>query len=83
MTMPATGPAVTWRVSGQTEETVVQPGGVPVRGVRVFYVTGNGATGSVFIPQDRYTVDHVRSEVEAAAVRSAAVGALTGEAAGS
>jgi len=78
MSTPANPNATTWRVTGQTEQTQIQPGGNPVRGVQVFYVTGAGHNGSVFVPYANYTPAFIQSAVGQAAAQMDAVGQLTG-----
>lgn len=69
----------TWTVTGQTENTVVTVGGQPVRGVQVFYQTGQGHQGSVFIPYTQYQdLGYVRAQISAAAGQMDAVGQLSG-----
>jgi hypothetical protein len=78
VTTPANPGATTWRVTGQTEQTQIQQGGNPVRGVQVFYTTGDGHTGSVFIPYAQYNPAYVQQQVGQAAAQMDAVGQLSG-----
>jgi len=50
--------------------------GSPVLGTTIFYQTGAGNTGSVFIPQTRYSIKEVHKVVAAAAALLDEVGAL-------
>lgn len=52
----------------------------PALGVIVFFVTGEGNDGSVFIPQARYNVKTVREMVAVRAKIADEVGALEGSA---
>jgi hypothetical protein len=52
--------------------------GTPVLGVQVYFKTGDGNAGSVFVPQARYGVTMVRELVEAAAKELDGVGRLAG-----
>lgn len=52
--------------------------GNPVLGVQVYFSTGGGNTGSVFIPHSKYTPAHVRQIVGAAARTIDEVGNLSG-----
>jgi hypothetical protein len=52
--------------------------GNPVLGTVVYFVTGNGHQGSVFVPQARYTINNVKTLVEGAAKSLDAVGSITG-----
>jgi len=70
-------PATTWQVTGQTEYTQVGATGPPVAGVKVFFTTGQGHSGSVFLPNAQYNVANVTAAVQAAAQNMDAVGALT------
>ena len=79
MSMPASPPPTTWQVTGQTEYTQVATSGAPVQGVKVFYTTGQGHSGSVFLPSAQYSPANVRQAVNAAAVTMDQVGALTGQ----
>ena len=78
MAAPGDQPPPAWRVTGQVEYTQVGQTGPPVPGVKVFYITGQGHSGSVFVPQDVYNAAHVRDAVAAAAARMDAIGSLTG-----
>lgn len=75
--MPNASDLTSWKVTGQNESTQVQQSGPPVPGVRVFFQTGQGHTGSVFVPQAQYTVTNVRALVNAAAAKMDAVGSLS------
>lgn len=52
--------------------------GDPVVGTIVYYVTGNGNHGSVFVPAARYNVKVVKEMVAAAAKVTDEVGAISG-----
>jgi hypothetical protein len=54
MSMPATGDAVQFTVTGQVERDQVQASGPPVRGVLITYTTGKGNTGTVWVPYSTY-----------------------------
>lgn len=77
MTMPTPPPVTSWQVTGQAERTDIAADGSPVRGMVVYFTTGNGHTGSVFVPMAQYGTDPVRAAISAAAARMDAVGALT------
>lgn len=66
-----------WKVTGQNQVTEIQPGGTPTQGVRVYYTTGTGQSGNVFVPMTSYTPDGVAAAVAAAAATMDAVGTLT------
>ena len=77
MATPSPAPAGTWKVTGQNQVTEIAPGGTPTQGVRVYYSTGTGAAGSVFVPLAQYNPAGVSAAVAAAAATMDAVGALT------
>lgn len=82
MSMPNPADLTSWQVTGQTEYTQVNATGPPVNGVKVFYQTGQGHTGSVFVPYSQYNTQNVRSLVSAAAAQMDAIGQLSGGAGG-
>jgi len=77
VSMPPQTTQTTWQVTGQTEYTQVAATGPPVAGVKVFYTTGQGHSGSVFLPNAQYNVGNVRAAVAAAAENMDAVGSLS------
>jgi len=52
--------------------------GNPVLGTIVYFTTGEGNSGSVFVPQARYTAANVHKLVAGAAKSLDEVGAITG-----
>lgn len=79
MSMPNPNDATTWTVTNQVERDQVQPGSAPVRGVQIFFQTGRGHSGSVFVPYTQYSsTDQVRAQIQAAAAQMDAVGMLQG-----
>ena len=78
MSMPSPSDLTTWKVTGQTEYTQVATTGPPVQGVKVFYTTGQGHSGSVFLPNAQYNQQNVRAAINAAAANMDAIGQLTG-----
>ena len=78
MSMPNPSDLTTWTVTGQTEYTQVAATGPPVQGVKVFYTTGAGHSGSVFVPYSQYNTVNVRAAINAAAATMDAVGQLSG-----
>lgn len=54
--------------------------GNPVLGTIVYFTTGEGNQGSVFLPAAQYTVANVRKQVEAKAKLIDNVGNITGTA---
>lgn len=78
MSMPLPGDQTTYAVTGQTERDQVQASGPPVRGVTIFYQTGKGNQGSVWVPYSTYNQgpDAVAPLILAAAARMDQIGAL-------
>lgn len=71
--MAKTGWQITSQLSDQFENTAA---GQTVLGVRVYFITGNGNEGSVFVPQNLYTVRNVQERVRAQAQLLDDIGAL-------
>lgn len=69
------------RLSWQVERVVVDQttntsAGDTVVGSYVYYVTGAGNHGVVFVPNDKFTEEHVTEEIRRSARRLDAVAAL-------
>lgn len=79
MTTPNTPGVTSWRVTGTTEATEIAPDGTPVRGLRVYYTTGTGQSGSVFVPKGQDTPDNIRSVIAQAAANLDGIMGLTSE----
>jgi len=77
MSMQAQPPQSSWKVTGQTEYTQVAATGPPVQGVKIFFTTGAGHSGSVFLPYSQYNTQSAANAVAAAAAQMDAVGALS------
>lgn len=71
----ATTYTVTRQAQDQYDFTVP---GDPVLGTVVYFDTGNGNNGSVFVPASKYTAKHVRAMVAAKAALIDEIGSLTG-----
>lgn len=71
--------AGSWRVVAQTPRTKVDQGGNVADGYDVTFQTGDGHTGTVFVPMARYNVDRVREVITEAAMEADAVGSLTSD----
>lgn len=66
-----------WRiVSQQTDQIVNTPGNQTVTGVQVYFTTGDGNEGSVFVPNQQYKPDTVHSMVNTQAHLIDSVGKL-------
>lgn len=67
-----------WRVTQQiTDQIINTAGGLTQTGVQVYFVTGNGNEGSVFVPNQIYAkTETVRRLVAAAATQLDDVGRL-------
>lgn len=76
-TQPAGTPS--WHVTGQVEQTQVDPSGRIVEGMRIMYLTGQGVAGSVFLPMALYDPGHVRAAISQAAASNDAIAGLTSE----
>lgn len=68
-----------WQVNAQQETTELALNGAFVSGRRVYFTTGAGNTGSVFLPDQAYTVDNVRAAIEQQATKLDAIGALSSD----
>lgn len=79
MTMQDGAKPTTWRVTSQSQTTQINGAGAPVDGVEVFFTTGDGHSGSVFVAQNQYNPANVRDAIAAAATQMDAVGQLTSE----
>lgn len=69
----------TWAVQSQQQRTRVNTAGQVEDGYQVTFLTGDGHTGSVFVPMAKYTVDNVRAAVQAGANLLDSVGGLTSQ----
>lgn len=66
-----------WRVTGQVSDQVqVTQAGATVTGVIVYFITGEGNEGSVFIANQHYNVKNVEKAVHAQAQLIDQVGRL-------
>jgi len=70
-------PAGSWVVTGQQEQVEFNQQGQMQHGVKISFQTGEGHTGTVFVPQAQYNPDMVRSLVAAKAQLMDQVGALS------
>lgn len=72
--------ASSWQVTGQVADQFQFDGaGNPTSGYRVSFITGAGNRGSVFVPEDHYTPEHVRTMVAKQAGVIDAVGSLASQ----
>ena len=67
-----------WTITEQREDYRQLPSGQFGMGVVVTFRTAGGVTGTVFVPQDQYTVEQVKSLVGPRAAAMDAVAGLTG-----
>lgn len=72
-------PQSTWTVTGQNETNDFDQLGHVTQGVTVYFKTGLGQTGSVFIAKDAYSVDNVRTAIRGKVAAMDAVSQLTHE----
>lgn len=72
--------AATWSVTRQAADQVnIEPNGDPVTGVRIFFTTGAGNQGSVFITDAAYhNTNAVKAAIQAQANQMDTVSALHG-----
>jgi hypothetical protein len=79
MSMPAQGDQTSYVVTGQTERDQVQSSGPPVKGVTIYYQTGKGNSGSVWVPYSTYNQGPaaVAPVIAAAAARMDQIGSLS------
>lgn len=72
--------ATTWEVTGDTPGQYDFDGaGNPVVGHLISFTTGEGRTGSVFVPEAHYNPQYVRTQIAAKARVADEIGSLTGE----
>lgn len=72
--MAGSGWTVTAQLTNQVENT---NSGQTVIGTRVYFITGNGNEGSVFVPDTIYSAKNVRERVRKHATLIDEVGALS------
>lgn len=56
-------PGTGWAITSQQEASEVGDASTVVQGMRVFFRTQHGSTGSVFVPREAYTAERVRQLV--------------------
>lgn len=67
-----------WIVTGQaTGQVVNTQAGQSVVGTEVYFVTGDGNEGSVFVPDNKYTARNVKQAIHERAALLDEVGRLT------
>lgn len=70
-----------WRVTQQvTDQIINTQAGLTQTGVQVYYATGEGNEGSVFVPNQQYKEHVVRGMLEAGATLLDTIGKMSGEA---
>lgn len=57
-----------WHVTAQQEEQAPGAAGTYTKGVRIYFQLDAGPSGSVFVPKDQLTPDHVREVIAAHAM---------------
>jgi hypothetical protein len=65
-----------WQVDSQVERTRATPANTVEEGYDIAFHTGQGHSGTVFVPRSRYTVENVAQLVQEQADRLDAVGSL-------
>ena len=69
----------TWQVTAQaSNQTTINAASNVIEGVIVYFITGDGFEGSVFIPNTQFTEARVKAAIDEAAVKLDRVGRLTG-----
>lgn len=67
-----------WRVTSQlTDQVIITEAGKAVTGVQIFFITGDGNEGSVFVANNHYTTKVVRAAIHASAVQIDTIGVLS------
>lgn len=67
-----------WKITDQVTDQVQNTrAGATITGVQVYFVTGDGNEGSVFVMDQHYTAPNVRKAVQAKANLIDEVGALS------
>jgi hypothetical protein len=67
-----------WIVTSQlTDQVIVNDAGKAITGVQIFFITGNGNEGSVFIANNHYTPKVVKPAIHAAAAQIDTIGQLS------
>lgn len=67
-----------WIVTGQDpDQLIITPAGKPVGGTRVYFATGAGNTGSVFVDDGHYHPRQVHAALAARAALVDQIGELT------
>lgn len=67
-----------WAVTSQApDQTIVTDSGAVLTGTYVYFATENGNTGSVFVPDQHYTVSKVHKSISVRAALVDKIGSLT------
>ena len=70
-----------WRVTSQlTDQVQITAAGQAVTGVQIFFVTGDGNEGSIFVASNHYTIKAVKPMIHAAAAKIDTIGIMASEA---
>jgi folate-dependent phosphoribosylglycinamide formyltransferase PurN len=70
-------PSSGWTITGQVEGVQVSTAGRVVNGTTVYFVTGNGDAGSVFVEAAKYNAETVTALVGARAMQLDAIANLS------
>lgn len=72
-----------WQVTSMSpDQVIVNTGGQTQTGTYVFFRTGNGHDGSIFVPDNHFNAKNVRAMIDARATIIDEVGALASQVAG-
>jgi hypothetical protein len=67
-----------WVVTSQlTDQVIVTAAGQAVTGVQIFFITGAGNEGSIFVANNHYTPKVVKPAIHAAAAQIDTIGQLS------
>lgn len=70
-----------WRVTSQlTDQVIITEAGKAVTGVQIFFITGNGNEGSIFVANNHYVPKVVRPQLHAAAQQIDTIGQMAANA---
>lgn len=71
----------TWQVTGDLpDQSEFDGAGNAVTGHRITFITGDGNRGSVFVDDDHYNADNVRTLIGAQAAKADEIRGLSGQA---
>lgn len=67
-----------WKITAQlTDQVETNNAGQTIIGTRVYFITGNGNEGGIFVPNTQYTAKNVHERVRRQAILIDEIGALS------